>query len=70
MLLDSAQGQFVHVAMLNIIIAACTQVGDLARAFETFEVGTVSYDLLRLLVLSTMWLWIIVEMPGVPQGCL
>lgn len=38
-LLPWAQGQFVHIAMLNIIIAACTQVGDLARAFETFEVG-------------------------------
>lgn len=25
--------------MLNAVIAACAQVGDLARAFETFEVS-------------------------------
>lgn len=32
------QGEEVTTAMLNIIIAACAQVGDLTRAFETFEV--------------------------------
>ena len=32
------QGEEVTVALLNVIVAACCQVGDLARAFETFEV--------------------------------
>eukprot|EP00208_Stichococcus_sp_RCC1054_P000518 CAMPEP_0206143670 /NCGR_PEP_ID=MMETSP1473-20131121/21397_1 /ASSEMBLY_ACC=CAM_ASM_001109 /TAXON_ID=1461547 /ORGANISM="Stichococcus sp, Strain RCC1054" /LENGTH=842 /DNA_ID=CAMNT_0053539177 /DNA_START=163 /DNA_END=2691 /DNA_ORIENTATION=+ len=32
-----AKGEEVTTAMLNIIIAACAQVGDLTRAFETFE---------------------------------
>lgn len=33
------QGEQVTAQMLNIVIAACCQVGDLARAFETFEVN-------------------------------
>lgn len=32
------QGEQVTVAMLDFVVAACCQVGDLARAFETFEV--------------------------------
>jgi pentatricopeptide repeat protein len=35
--LDCIQGEQVTSAMLNCVIAACGQVGDLARAFETFE---------------------------------
>ncbi len=31
------QGKPVHVAMVNCIIAACSQLGDLARAWETYE---------------------------------
>ncbi len=32
-----AQGFGVTIEMLNTIIAASSQLGDLARAFETFE---------------------------------
>ncbi len=32
------QGEVVAISMLNAVVAACAQVGDLARAFETFEV--------------------------------
>lgn len=32
------QGEVVAISMLDAVVAACAQVGDLARAFETFEV--------------------------------
>ena len=35
-----AQGQLVAIQMLNCIIAAFSQVGNLARAFETFEAAS------------------------------
>lgn len=31
------QGELVTIEMLNTVIAASSQVGDLVRAFETFE---------------------------------
>lgn len=39
------QGQLVTIEMVNTIIAASSQMGDLARSFETFE-ATASLDLL------------------------
>lgn len=35
-----AENQTLHISMLNVIVAACSQVGDLARAFETYEAAT------------------------------
>ena len=32
-----AQGEPVSGAMLDCVVAACSQMGDLGRAFETFE---------------------------------
>ena len=31
------QGEVVTPAMLDCVVAACAQIGDLPRAFETFE---------------------------------